>query len=1023
MPGMGPKSTGRQRPRRVGEGSGPRGESARLLLLLLQVLPPRAAAGPGLRGARGAGGGWPGAVPAFPRDARLLLFLPPPPLTPPPPPSSVPAASASRMVISAPRRRRGRTGGGRGIRGRDRAAPRPRLAGGSPWGTRAPPSDDRGPGQQPERASGAPPRGPVQAAEDSLHLPPRAPGGEGMARRRRPGFLRGSAQRRARTEPPGLGAALRSAPGGAGCRRVRLSRAARGPRWDALPRGGLNLKEQPLLPAGLGSVRSWMHGAGILDASTAAQSGVGLARAHFEKQPPSNLRKSNFFHFMLAMYDRQGQPVEVECTAFIDFVEKDREHGVEKTNNGIHYRLRLVYNNGLRTEQDLYVRLIDSMSKQAIIYEGQDKNPEMCQVLLTHEIMCSRCCDRKSCGNRNETPSDPVIIDRGVVSREWFRVPEGTRSIASWSRGAGAKVLLHVLFQHAVGYALLALKEVEEISLLLPQVEQCVLNLGKFHNMVRLVAFCPFASSQVALENANAVSEGIVHEDLRLLLETNLPSKEKKVLLGVGDPKTGAAIQEELEYTCQTGGVIAEILRGIRLHFHNLVKGLTDLSASKAQLGLGHSYSRAKVKFNVNQVDNMIIQSISLLDQLDKDINTFSMRVREWYGYHFPELVKIVNDNATYCRLAQFIGNRKELNEDKLEKLEELTMDEAKAKAILDASRASMGMDISAIDLINIESFSSRVVSLSEYCQSLHTYLRSKMSQVAPTLSALIGEAVGARLIAHAGSLTNLAKYPASTVQILGAEKALFRALKTRGSTPKYGLIFHSTFISRAAAKNKGRISWYLANKCSIASQIYCFSEVPTSVFGEKFREQVEERLSFYETGEVPWKNLDVMKEAMVQAEEVAVVITRKLEKKEKKHLKKEKKRLAVLPLMSSENNGGTPEECDEETEEKPQKKKKKRPQEAPQENGVEDPPISPLPKPKKKKSLSKEPVNEFEETVLRTSAPKRKKSIPTEDPDEAANSVPKKKKKLSKEPASSGPESETASNKTINKIKIKIKK
>lgn len=86
-----------------------------------------------------------------------------------------------------------------------------------------------------------------------------------------------------------------------------------------------------------------------------------------------------------------------------------------------------------------------------------------------------------------------------------------------------------------------------------------------------------------------------------------------------------------------------------------------------------------------------------------------------------------------------------------------------------------LGMDISAIDLINIESFSSRVVSLSEYRQSLHTYLRSKMSQVAPSLSALIGEAVGARLIAHAGSLTNLAKYPASTVQILGAEKALFR--------------------------------------------------------------------------------------------------------------------------------------------------------------------------------------------------------------------------------------------------------
>ncbi|XP_072447213.1 transcription factor COE1-A isoform X2 [Chiloscyllium punctatum] len=171
------------------------------------------------------------------------------------------------------------------------------------------------------------------------------------------------------------------------------------------------MKEEPL-GSGMNTVRSWMQGTGIMDATSAAQSGVGLARAHFEKQPPSNLRKSNFFHFVLALYDRQGQPVEIERTAFVGFVEKDKEIGGEKTNNGIHYRLQLLYSNGIRTEQDLYVRLIDSMTKQAIVYEGQDKNPEMCRVLLTHEIMCSRCCDKKSCGNRNETPSDPVIIDR-----------------------------------------------------------------------------------------------------------------------------------------------------------------------------------------------------------------------------------------------------------------------------------------------------------------------------------------------------------------------------------------------------------------------------------------------------------------------------------------------------------------------------------------------------------------------------------------------------------------------------------
>merc|ERR1719429_532956 len=116
------------------------------------------------------------------------------------------------------------------------------------------------------------------------------------------------------------------------------------------------------------------------------------------------------------------------------------------------------------------------------------------------------------------------------------------------------------------------------------------------------------------------------------------------------------------------------------------------------------------------------------------------------------------------------------------------------------------------------------------------------MFAIAPNLASLVGETIGARLIAHAGSLTNLAKYPASTVQILGAEKALFRALKTKGNTPKYGLIFHSTFIGRAQQKNKGRISRYLANKCSLASRIDNFSDESSTVFGSKLKEQVEDR-------------------------------------------------------------------------------------------------------------------------------------------------------------------------------------
>ena len=126
------------------------------------------------------------------------------------------------------------------------------------------------------------------------------------------------------------------------------------------------------------------------------------------------------------------------------------------------------------------------------------------------------------------------------------------------------------------------------------------------------------------------ITVGIIHDDLKTFLEANVPTgkKKSKVLLGVADAKLGAAIQETVDIQCESGGLVLEVLRGIRFHFEKMIKGLTGPMAAKAQLGLGHSYSRAKVKFNVHRVDNMIIQSISLLDQLDKDINTFSMRIR-----------------------------------------------------------------------------------------------------------------------------------------------------------------------------------------------------------------------------------------------------------------------------------------------------------------------------------------------------------------------------------------------------------
>ena len=420
----------------------------------------------------------------------------------------------------------------------------------------------------------------------------------------------------------------------------------------------------------------------------------------------------------------------------------------------------------------------------------------------------------------------------------------------------------HALFETASGYAVFEVKLHDVVGSQTKAVQDSINDFAKFSKMVSLLSFSPFKSAADALENINDVSEGafyaypicvdrfpfgvpgILNEHLKSLLELNLSKggkKSSKVKLIVHDATFASAISEGTGLKCDASEDAHEILRGIRQHAHRLLRGLDANDLVKAQLGLGHSYSRAKLKFNANRVDNMIIQAIALLDQLDKDVNLFAMRMREWYGYHFPELIRLVPDNYQYARLAQFIGDKDTLSEDKLPELAAIVDDNATlAQNILDAARGSMGSSISDIDTLNISAFAVRVVSIADYRKSLVTYLSEKMNLVAPSLTALLGERIGARLISHAGSLTNLSKYPASTVQILGAEKALFRALKTKGNTPKvssrrlprhvpshfvqYGLLYHSSFIGRAEPRYKGRISRFLANKCSIASRIDCYT-------------------------------------------------------------------------------------------------------------------------------------------------------------------------------------------------------
>jgi nucleolar protein 56 len=320
----------------------------------------------------------------------------------------------------------------------------------------------------------------------------------------------------------------------------------------------------------------------------------------------------------------------------------------------------------------------------------------------------------------------------------------------------------------------------EEISPGTESNQNAITDLTLFSRSIKLKAFQPFASAEDALENTNAISEHAMTDSLKNFLEMNLPKVGKKkkegkaapFSLGVIDSGLANAISEGIPgISVRSDDVVREICRGVRLHLSSLVKGLESGGIGQAQLGLGHSYSRGKVKFNPARSDNMIIQSIALLDQMDKDLNTFAMRVREWYSWHFPELKELVKDNYMFARCAAFIQDKKTLfqahteaadgddddnngkdvdmaeEQDKFAGLVEIVGDEELAKSIVAAAKTSMGMECSAVDMINIINFTQRMVKLAEFRKQLAFYLTDKMSIVAPNLSALIGDTVAARLI------------------------------------------------------------------------------------------------------------------------------------------------------------------------------------------------------------------------------------------------------------------------------------
>lgn len=236
--------------------------------------------------------------------------------------------------------------------------------------------------------------------------------------------------------------------------------------------------------------------------------------------------------------------------------------------------------------------------------------------------------------------------------------------------------------------------------------------------------------------------------------------------------------------------------------------GFSDVELNQLFTVIGIELTRKRTKETVKK-DKIIIQAINSIDELDKSLNIFIARLREWYGLHFPEMNRIIEKHEKFTKIVSEYGLREKIQEKRLSELKD----------------NSMGIDLSEEDEKILKEYATRIKEIYKLREKIEKYIDHVMKKIAPNLRELAGPLIAARLIALTGGLDKLAKKPSSTIQLLGAEKALFRFLSGRGRSPKYGLLFTHPLIQNASNGKKGKIARVLASKLSIAVKIDYFSK------------------------------------------------------------------------------------------------------------------------------------------------------------------------------------------------------
>ncbi|OXU30730.1 hypothetical protein TSAR_002015 [Trichomalopsis sarcophagae] len=562
-----------------------------------------------------------------------------------------------------------------------------------------------------------------------------------------------------------------------------------------------------------------------------------------------------------------------------------------------------------------------------------------------------------------------------------------------------------VLFETPAGYAIFKLLDENKLA----KTDNLYLDFETpegASKVLKLKHFEKFADTTEALAATTAAVEGKLCKSLKKMLKKQCSEVQEQ--LAVADAKLGNAIKEKLSLPCVSNTAVQELMRCIRSQMDSLLAGLPKKEITAMALGLAHSLSRYKLKFSPDKIDTMIIQAVCLLDDLDKELNNYVMRCREWYdliffavyyvfknlyhfnynhiycryGWHFPELGKIITDNIAFVKTVKIIGTRENAIQSDLSDI----LPEEVEEKVKEAAEISMGTEISQDDILNILHLCDQVIEISSYRSQLYDYLKSRMMAVSPNLSVLVGDLVGARLVSHAGSLINLAKHPASTLQILGAEKALFRALKTKKDTPKYGLIYHSQLVGQATTKNKGKMSRMLAAKASLCTRVDALGEESSFELGAEHKVKLEQRLRMLEEGNI--RRLSGTAKAKAKFEkfhtksevlEYPTAVDSTLQSQKRRHSEIEEKK-PLIEVIGESSEGP----------EKPKKKKRKTEDDADVEIKQEVEEEAQEGEGKKKKKKKKQEVEEVKEEPVEAAEaeeePKKKKKKKKKDHTEEAD-------------------------------------